>query len=116
MYIPNYGVEVQSYVHWQLSKKTQDLTLDSILFLPDPNDIESAAMTGAMSRVASASPYPSASLSPPMTPTDNASFNYSNVSNMGRVRTSSITTFDPMRDVTKPKLKMTASDPLLAKK
>ncbi|XP_041356612.1 guanine nucleotide exchange factor subunit RIC1-like isoform X2 [Gigantopelta aegis] len=101
-----------------LDKEAWEIAHDLVRFLKaiDPNDVESAAMTGAMSRVASASTYPSATLSPPLTPTDNAPFNYSNVSNVGRVRTSSITTFDPMRDVTKPKLKMTASDPLSSKK
>ncbi|XP_048255713.1 guanine nucleotide exchange factor subunit RIC1-like isoform X1 [Haliotis rufescens] len=95
-----------------------ELCRDLVRFLKaiDPNEAEMSPPIGMFSRVGSGSSYPAASLSPPISPTDAGGFNFSNVSNVGRVRTSSMVA-DPVRDLPKPKdkLKHTASDPLVRK-
>ncbi|CAC5367235.1 RIC1 [Mytilus coruscus] len=93
-----------------------ELARDIIRFLKaiDPAEVESYQLSSSLSRVNSGSSYPSSYSSPPITPPDTDGFSFSsvsNVSNLNRVRSSSVTGSE-VQNVPKgkEKLKHTKSD------
>ncbi|KAK6182215.1 hypothetical protein SNE40_009946 [Patella caerulea] len=99
-----------------LESNSWELCRDLVRFLQaiDPNDVDNPPHTGAFNRMSGSSGYPNPTSypSPPITPTDSGGFTFSNVSNIGRVRTASIAGDSGMRDIPRPKekLKHTVSD------
>lgn len=82
--------------------------------ISDPAEVESYQLSSSLSRVNSGSSYPSSYSSPPITPPDTDGFSFSsvsNVSNLNRVRSSSVTGSE-VQNVPKgkEKLKHTKSD------
>ncbi|CAG2191158.1 RIC1 [Mytilus edulis] len=95
---------------------SKQLARDIIRFLKaiDPAEVESYQLSSSLSRVNSGSSYPSSYSSPPITPPDTDGFSFSsvsNVSNLNRVRSSSVTGSE-VQNVPKgkEKLKHTKSD------
>lgn len=87
-----------------------ELCRDLVRFLKAIDSSEPAE-SPATSRLSGASAFPA---SPPMSPASHTGYNYTNVSNVGRMRTSSIVEAREVKLVQKEKAKHTVSDSLIS--